>query len=353
MLFKIGLVQDNTHEAVLTAGKALGINFILFGEVTKRGSEILTKLSLMDIQNNEIVKNWDIVFRDRESILQKIPEFSRELSGILSNYKNMAGSASMESQISTDLESLNAKVEGDAVKLSWKLRSHNGSLSYHIYRAESKDGPYQFLGKTTESFFQDSTVKKGLTYFYRIGIITGTDPEVKSSYTALFITSEEKRPYPPLVMSGKGYVKRIEIKFVPSLINEQEKFKITKYIIYRQKSPGNWLHIGVIDSKNISQFDIDFTFFDESDLKDGATYTYALSSLDDKNSESPLSDTVPVETIRNPALSLEKDDLLRKVILSWKPVDNVTGYYLYRKIENTGWKKVCRYFRRIKNKYCG
>jgi len=340
ILYKTGIVQDNTHGAVLAAGKALGINFILFGDVTKSGSEILTKISLMDIQNKEIVKNWDIVFRDRDSILQQLPEFSRELSNILSNYISGAGSASIESQTSTDVEYLNAKIEGDAVRLSWKLRTQKTSSSYNVYRAENKEGPYQFLGKTENSFFQDSAVKKGLTYFYRIGIIAGTDPEVTSSYTALFVTSEEKRPYPPLVMSEKGYVKRIEIKFVPSLINEQEKFKITKYKIYRQKSPGDWQHIGVTDSKNISQFDIDFTFFDESDLKDGATYTYALSSLDDKNSESPLSDNVSIETIRNPVLSLDKDGLLRKVILSWKPIDNISGYYLYRKTENTGWKKI-------------
>ncbi|MDP2863730.1 MAG: hypothetical protein Q8N95_13155 [Desulfobacterales bacterium] len=340
VLFKTGLVQDNTHEAVLTAGKALGINFVLFGEVTKRGSEILTKLSLMDIQNKGLVKNWDLAFRDRDSILQKIPEFSRELSNILSNYKSGAGAASIESQPSTDVEYLNSKIEGDAVRLSWKLRTHKTSLSYHVYRAESKDGPYQFLGKTTDSFFQDSSVKKGLTYFYQIGIIAGPDPEVKSSYTALFINAGEKRPHPPLLMSGKGYVKRVEIKFVPSLKNEQDKFNIAKYKIYRQKGPGDWQHIGVTDSKNTSQFDIDFTVFDESDLKDGTTYTYALSSLDDKNAESPLSDPVPVETIRNPVLSLDKDDLLRKVILSWKQVDNVAGYYLYRKTENTGWKKV-------------
>jgi len=340
VLFKTGIVQDNTHDAVLTAGKALGINFVLFGEVTKKGSEIVAKLGLMDIQNKGLVKNWDLVFRDRDSILKKIPEFSRELSDILSNYNSGAGAVSMESQTSTDVEYLNAKIEGDAVRLSWKLRTHKTSLSYHVYRAESKDGPCQFLGKTADSFFQDSTVKKGLSYFYHIGIIAGTDPEVKSFYTALFINAGEKRPHPPIVMSGKGYVKRVEIKFVPSLKNEQDKFNITKYKIYRQKGPGDWQHIGVTDSKNTSQFDIDFTVFDESDLKDGTTYTYALSSLDYKNSESPLSDPVSVETIRNPVLSFDKDNLLRKVILSWKPVDTVAGYYLYRKTENTGWKKV-------------
>lgn len=340
VLFKTGLVQDNTDEAVLTAGKALGINFVLFGEVTKKGSEILTKLSLMDIQNKGIVKNWNLVFRDRDSILQKIPDFSKELNDTLANWKSGAGAASMESQPSTDVEYLNAKIEGDTVRLSWKLRTHKTSLSYHVYRAENKDGPYAFLGKTADSFFQDSTVKKGLSYFYRIGIIAGTDPEVKSFHTALFINIGEKRPHPPLVMSGKGYVKRAEIKFVPSLKNEQDKFNIIKYKIYRQKSANDWQNIGATDSKNTSQFDIDLTVFDESDLKDGTTYTYALSSLDDKNTESPLSDPVHVETIKNPVLSLDRDDLLRKTVLSWKPVENVAGYYLYRKTENTGWKKV-------------
>ena len=347
VLFKTGLVQDNTHEAVLAAGKALGINFVLFGDVTKKGSEIITRLSLMDIEYKAIVKNWDLIFRDRDSILQNVPEFSRDLSTTLIIRKSGAGAGPIASQSSADIEYLNAKIEGDSVRLSWKLRTHKTSVSYHVYRAESKDGPYQFLCKTVDCFSQDSTVKKGLTYFYRIGIITGTGAEVKSSHTALFINAGEKRPHPPLVMSGRGYVKRTEIKFVPSLKNEQDKFNIIKYKIYRRKGPDEWGNIGTIDSKNTSQFDIGFTVLDKSDLKDGTTYTYALSSLDDNNSESPLSDPVPVETIKNPELSLDKDNILRKVILSWKPVCDVSGYYLYRKTANTGWKKNRSYFRRI------
>lgn len=85
MLFNLELVQDNSNESILTAGKALGINFVLFGEVTKKGAGIITRLSLMDIQNKKILKNWDIIFRDRESILQKVPEITKELSAILSN----------------------------------------------------------------------------------------------------------------------------------------------------------------------------------------------------------------------------------------------------------------------------
>lgn len=343
MLFNSELVQDNSNESILTAGKALGINFVLFGEVTKKGAGIITRLSLMDIQNKKILKNWDIIFHDRDSILQKVPEITKELSAILLNWKSGARDSSGQAQslTSIDLDYLNAKIEDDAVGLSWKTSIQKPSVYYHVYRSENnKDGPYQFVGKTADSFFEDTTVKKGRLYYYSVGIISGIEPEVKSSHTAQIENVGQKIPYPPLVMNGKGYVKRVEIKFVPSLKNEQDKFNIATYKIYRQKGPDDWQHIGVTDSKNTSQFDIDFTIFDESDLKDGTTYTYALSSIDDKNVESPLSDPVPVETIRNPVLSLDRDDLLRKVILSWKPVDNVAGYYLYRKTENTGWKKV-------------
>jgi fibronectin type 3 domain-containing protein len=341
ILYKTGIVQDNSHDAVLTAGKALGINFVLFGDVTKRGSEIFTKLNLMDIQNKGIVKEWDLVFRDRDSILQKIPEFSKELSLTLANWKGGSGlPGHMQKAPAVELEYFNAKIEGEAVSLSWKTTSYKSSANYHIYRSENTDGPYQFVGKTQESTFIDSSAKKGLSYFYRIGVSAGSEPEVKCQITAQVKNVGQKTPHPPLIMSGKGYVKRVEIKFVPSLKNEQDRFNIVKYKIYRQKGPGDWQNIGETDSKNTSQFDIDFTVFDESDLKDGSTYTYALSSLDNKNSESPLSDPVSIETVKNPLLSLEKDDLLRKVILAWKPVDNVVGYYLYRKTEKTEWKKV-------------
>jgi fibronectin type 3 domain-containing protein len=83
-----------------------------------------------------------------------------------------------------------------------------------------------------------------------------------------------------------------------------------------------------------------FTVEDEKNLEDATAYTYAVSSLDNKNRESPLSDPMTIKTMNRPVLSVETDNLLRKAALAWDTMENVDGYYLYRKINQENWLQV-------------
>ncbi|MBA3038043.1 MAG: hypothetical protein FP814_16335 [Desulfobacterium sp.] len=342
MLFRTDINLDNSEKAVILAGKALGINFVLFGEVTKKGSMIVTRLNLMDIEGKTILNSWSVVFTDHDSILKKIPKITEEISTALSNWKRSSGSITNENRLSQsiDLDYLNVINEGDSVGLSWKINTQKSSLSYNVYRSENSDGPYQFVGSTSDCFYKDTTVKKGQSYYYNIGIIAETEPEIKSSHTTQIQNVGQRVPRPPLVMGAKGYIKRAEIKFVPSLKNEQDYFNIVKYNLYRKKNENDWENIKTVDSKNMTQTDPIITVIDESGLNDGANYTYALSSTDDSNIESPLSDPVSISTVKAPVLTLVRDDLLRKINLSWTFVENASGYSLYRKTENASWEKV-------------
>ena len=67
VLYQEGLVQGGDPEQVIRAGKALGINFILYGDVTKEGATISSNLHLMDIQRGEIVRSWKESFSGREA----------------------------------------------------------------------------------------------------------------------------------------------------------------------------------------------------------------------------------------------------------------------------------------------
>ncbi|MFH2045008.1 MAG: hypothetical protein ABIK92_07665 [Pseudomonadota bacterium] len=342
VLFKSDIVLDSSEKAVIEAGKALGINFVLFGEVTKKGSLIVTRLNLMDIESKTVINNWSVVFPNNNSILKKIPKITKEISDSLSNRKSSLVSSSAKTPLlpSLDLDYLNVINEGASVGLSWKITTKKSPISYHVYRSGNRSGPYQYVGKTSDNYYKDTTVIKGQSYYYNIGIIHGIEPEVKSSQTAQISNVGQRIPHPPLIMGIKGYIKRAGINFVPSLRNEQEYFNIIKYTLYRQKNPNDWENIKTIDLRNRTETDPVFTVFDERDLKDGIDYTYALSSTDDSNIESPRSDPISVSTVQTPVLTLEKDNLLRKIILSWKFVENASGYNLYRKTKNTSWEKV-------------
>ncbi|MBW2340255.1 MAG: fibronectin type III domain-containing protein [Deltaproteobacteria bacterium] len=345
-LHQSGLVQNDNPEMVLKAGKALGVNFILFGRVTKKRGQIIAQIKLMDVENASVLNTWDKTFSGREDILHKISPFAVELSGTIENRElNLSPSPppKAQNQIGIHIDNLHSKSKAKTIVLSWKFDASQPVVGFNVYRAENPEGPYQFLGKTNKNIYNDATIKKGKYYYYHIGIILSSGKEIKDNYTAQAINMGEKLPHPPVIMSIKGYLQRTEIKFIPSLINDQEKFEIVKYKIYRQKnSSGEWENISSIDAEIRPQSGLAFTVEDTNNIGDGETYTYAIASLDKENRESPKSSPVAVKTISPPVLKVEKDDLLRKVRLSWQSLETIKGYCLYRKSNLEGWKRVAR-----------
>ena len=342
ILFHKGLVQGGDTESIAKAGKILGINFVLYGSVTKKAGRILATLKLMDVQQKRLIKTWDKSFAGRENILEETPAFARELkSAITDREQAYAVSAAAKAQPVIDIENLKAKSQGEKVVLTWKTDPSQPIVAFNIYRSENSEGPYQHHGKTNTNIFNDDKIKKGKSYYYRVGIMLSSGKEVKSSFTSQIKSAGEKVPHPPLVLSSKGYVRRTEVKFVPSLLNEQEKFEIKEYKVYRKKKiQDNWETISSIKAITESQSELGFSVEDRNDLEDGETYFYAVSSLDEKKRESPLSDPVTVKTIDRPILTVEKENLLRKISLVWEPRENITGYYLYRKQDGQDWQKM-------------
>jgi len=342
ILSQKAMVQSDDPQMVSKAGKLLGINFILFGQVTKKGTRIISNLNLMDVRQGQVIKTWQKRFSGREDILAKIPSFAKELTRILQNRDSLAAASSGEpARPAIEIENLRAQSEGKKVVLRWKFDPSQPIVSFNAYRSENADGPYQFMGKTQKSIFTDTKIKKGRTYYYRVGIILASGQEIKSDIMAEIKNAGEKIPHPPLVMSSKGFVRRVELKFVPSLLNSKEKFKIIKYIISRKRPQSDvWENIAEIDAKKPLKIAVGFKFKDRHNLEDGRTYTYAVSSIDKRMKESPRSDAVAVTTIQRPVLALAKDNLLRKIILTWEPVENVGGYYLYRRTGQENWARV-------------
>ncbi len=342
ILSQNAMVQSDDPQAVSKAGKILGVNFILFGQVTKKGSYIISNFKLMDVQHGQVTTTWQKRFTGREDILDKIPLFAKALTNAIQNREKVGIAASGGPSLpAVKIENLRAKSEGKKVVLRWKFDPSKPIVGFNAYRSENVNGPFQFIGKTNKSIFSDKKIKKGRTYFYLIGIILTSGQEIKSEIMAEIKNAGEKIPYPPLVMSCKGFVRRTELKFIPSLLNSKERFTIKSYIIYRKSSQsGVWENITKIDAKKTSQTELGFRIEDRHNLDDGQTYAYAVSSIDKRKKESPLSESMTGTTVQRPVLVLEKDNLLRKIILVWQPIENVVGYYLYRRTGQANWDRV-------------
>ncbi len=344
-LFQAGLVQGDSPDAALAAAKVLGIRYVLFGNVIKEGSRIQANMSLMDAQQRRVVESWTESYESREDILAKIPGFASSLVAalILARTAPVADTAAIAEPVGPEvtIESLRAAAEGDAVVIRWKTSDGPPIAGYRIHRAENVQGPYQFLGRAEEAEFVDRAIGKGRSYYYRIGIVLASGEEIKSDSTAEVRNAGEKLPHPPLILGASGFVRRIEVKYVPNLRNDQEKFSIVEYRIHRKADPSDpWTAVASTGAKLSSQKELGFTFEDTANLEDGRTYLYAISSVDRQKRESPLSGPVSVKTVSRPRLRVEKELQLRKIDLGWQPVDQVQGYYLYRKQAADSWRQI-------------
>ncbi len=343
-LERSGLVQNDNPAVVIKAGKAVGVGFVLFGNVTRKGGQILTQMNLMDVENKQIVKTWNETFSGREDILNKMASFAPELSTTIRDKARAQSSPSkQQAKAQIDVENLRVESRGKEIAVSWELAPSHPAAGFNVYRSEDGAGPYQFIGRTSEAGFNDANVKKGKTYYYRIGIITDSGKETKGKRAAQTIYIGEDVPYPPVMVSVKGFIQMTEIKFVPSLLNERERFKIKEYKIYRQDEPGGrWVYIDSVDRKKRSGSGMVYTVEDTNDIEDGTTYAYAISSVDKKQRESSMSEPTSVTTIAPPSLMTEKGGMLGKIKLTWQPLENIDGYLLYRKNELGDWEKLAK-----------
>jgi len=341
ILFREGLAQSDNPETVLKAGKALGIDFILFGQVTKESDKIVADLKLMDLLQSQVINTWPLTFSRRESISEKIPAFVKEVITAISTKKieptPPTPAPILEQKIV--IENLRSQCSDDKVTIQWEFDATQPISSFHIYRSKKEKGPYQFLAKSDTNIFVDSDIKKGEFYYYRIGILVDSGKEIRSEQTVQVRYAAENSPHPPLIIGAKGGIRRVEIKFVPSLQNKPEGFEIIQYKIYRKKTTNNsWEHTADIDVKKDTQ--LTFTYKDTKDIEDGQGLNYAVSCLDKENLESPLSGPVSVTSLKPPTLKVEKDNLLQKINLAWVPMKNVTGYKIFRKSDTEEWEKI-------------
>ncbi|MFH1980707.1 MAG: fibronectin type III domain-containing protein [Pseudomonadota bacterium] len=344
ILFQEGLVQSDIPEQVIHAGKALAIQYILYGQVTKTGPVIKADLHLMDIRQQKIARSWAESFSGREAIAARMGGFASELAsavggGAAVSQVSVAEAAGPMAGIS--LTAVKARSEGNQIIVAW---SHDDNLTpsgFHVYRSSSPQGPYQFLGGTTDLRFVDENVRKGMTYYYQVGILEDAGGERKSEITAKIAFTGERMPHPPLIMSSSGHVRRASIQLVPSLLNDQEGFTITGYKVYR-RSDGDtdWQVAVTVDIKRQSQSELSMTVEDAGPLADGRVYQFAVSSVEKKGQESDLSDAVAITVLAKPVLELEKDGLLRQIQIRWQPVEKVSGYHIYRSLDGLSWERI-------------
>ncbi len=341
-----GLSQGDTAPRVLTAGTKLGVDYVLFGNVSKVGSQIKAKISLLGVKQGRVLGSWSPVFSSNEEIAKA----THQLAGQIEVITLGVGAASALVEASPpdapqiEVKDFKAGNKGSSVQLRWTFNQRDPIRLFNIYRSNSPKGPFRYLGQTSTDTFADTTAQRGASYYYQLGIVLKTGNELRPKELAQIKSAGEKVPHPPLILEAKGKIGQAEISCVPSLQNVKDNFKITSYVLYRRSpSQPEWAEIAKFPIPKKSSSSLSFVLNDAAQkLPDGGQFEYAVSSLDSKGKESALSDPVSVTITPAPVLALKQDNMLRRIDLQWVGIPGIKGYYLYRKHAAGDWERIAK-----------
>lgn len=96
------------------------------------------------------------------------------------------GSLSSNSSSGNPSPSPTPNPQAHSVAISWQPSVSSGVTSYNVYRSTVSGGPYTRVGNVSSSSFTDNNVTAGMTYFYVVTSLNGSQvesavsPEIKS-----------------------------------------------------------------------------------------------------------------------------------------------------------------------------
>lgn len=205
----------------------------------------------------------------------------------------------------------------NAIRFYWNEIS--GAKEYIVYRKDTKNNKWVRLGVTENTLFIDDTIKNGTIYYYTVRAVghnSGVSAfKASSKYMALF--------------ELKGV--SVTCKPVSVRISWQKASVGTGYKVFKLVD-GKWKYIKGIKTK-------DTTYYDDTDVKQGKTYTYMVRSY--YGDAVGSFNTKGYTTKFYPAPYISAKYSPDGIVVSWSKSYGATGYTLQHKAEGgTKWSNV-------------
>ena len=214
------------------------------------------------------------------------------------------------------ISELNRTANG--VEVKWGKRT--GAVRYRVYRKDNSHG-WARIGETTDTTYLDKTAESGTKYSYTVRCITA-DSSKETSYfndgKSIYYVSMPK-------------ITSAENNFDSVTLYWKACKGASKYRVFYYDEADGWKGLGNTGS----------TYFTHENLKKTAAYTYTVRCLD---SDGDFVSTYDKEGFTHtfmvpPSISYVKRSENGNLI-TWKAVDGVNLYRLYRKTPSSGWSRL-------------
>ncbi|MDD3748536.1 MAG: hypothetical protein PHX35_04185 [Candidatus Bipolaricaulis anaerobius] len=217
----------------------------------------------------------------------------------------------------TDLSVTNGTL-ADRVRLAWSPVAEAGG--YEVWRAESSDGEYMFVGATAHPAYDDTTAMPGTTYWYKVRACNRAGcseftPALSGKALSNLVPSA-----PTGVSASQGtFTDRVRVTW-------QASPRASAYHVYRgTAATGPFTMIAVVEG----------TSYDDVEVTLGQTYWYKLRACNSEGcsvlSSADVSGYAASQVPSAPedvTASDETED--GKVVVSWQAVAGATSYLIYR-----------------------
>jgi fibronectin type 3 domain-containing protein len=214
------------------------------------------------------------------------------------------------------------------ISINWSASSECDFSRYEVYRSSSFEGPFELIGNTNYSNYQDYRIANNITYFYKI---TSVDRYgLKSSYSDIFsieaidniVPLVPSTPYANISLNG------IRISWYGNNYNSRD---LAGYKIYYGTSSKDYVDSVFFSTSYGSSINYNLTGIEDCEI-----YFIAISAIDISGHESDLSGELSFKSgsIGPPSppiqLSTLKQDGL--ITLQWdqSPDCDTNAYEVYR-----------------------
>ena len=198
------------------------------------------------------------------------------------------------------------------VKVTWG--TVKGADKYYVYR-KTGTGDYEFIGSTTNTYFNDKEAGAGKTCRYRIRV------KNEAGYSEYSDTLAIKHIDEPTLKS-------IENSAYGVLIKWDKVTGAEKYNVYRKTGGGEYKYIGATTK----------TYYTDKTAESGTKYYYAIRGKRD-DSISSQSASLSKYYLEAPILNTPTSTT-KGVGLKWTQVDGAEGYMVYRRTADGSYKRI-------------
>lgn len=314
------LQQNDRIDNAAKIGSMLGLDFIIVGNVEKRGSSISSNCKVIQVETKQIIYNGRAAAMGEATLKTEIAKLGLLIA---KEINKVVREGSDDKSLASCPPNLQKFPGTKKISLRWQEIPGFSAAGYAVFRALDKEGPFAMLGQSDTQEYTDQNVDSGTIYYYKV---RGFDKSGRpSQFTAVVSASTDFAPLSPIILKTEGRAKSIQIIWVPSPAKSGDKSQLAGYKIYRSKNEeASYKELVKLGSSELKYSRDGKIYYRDREVSDSETFYYKIIAFNEKGVESDFCHPIKGTSLSVLPAITAASNLIREVKLSWS--SNVSAF---------------------------